>query len=74
MEFPPEWNVVSAEQFATAQPRAAGILGMELLVQARPNGRMLDHFRMSLGGQPDPGCELPACQPGQHTKGQDVAR
>jgi hypothetical protein len=50
MEFPPEWNVVNAEQFAKAQPRAAGNLGMELLVQARPNGRMLDHFRVSLGG------------------------
>jgi hypothetical protein len=50
MEFPPEWNVVSADQFATAQPRAAGDLGMELLVQARLNGRMLDHFRVSLGG------------------------
>jgi hypothetical protein len=50
MEFPPEWLVVEADQFATAQPRSAGRLGMELLVQARPNGRMLDHFRVSLGG------------------------
>jgi hypothetical protein len=50
MDFPPEWTLLPADQFATAQPRAAGDLGMELLVQARPNGRMLDHFRVSLGG------------------------
>jgi hypothetical protein len=50
MEFPPDWNVVEAEQFSTAQPRAAGLLGMELLIQARPNGRMIDHFRVTLGG------------------------
>jgi hypothetical protein len=50
MEFPPEWTLLPADQFATAQPRSAGELGMELLVQARPNGRMLDHFRVSLGG------------------------
>jgi hypothetical protein len=31
-------------------PRAAGELGAELLVQARPNGRMLDHFRVTMGG------------------------
>jgi hypothetical protein len=50
MEFPPAWNVVDADQFASAQPRAAGQLGMDLLVQARPNGRMLDHYRVTLGG------------------------
>jgi hypothetical protein len=50
MEFPPEWSLLAAEQFATAQPRSAGELGMELMVQARPNGRMMDHFRVSLGG------------------------
>jgi hypothetical protein len=50
MEFPPAWNVVEADQFASAQPRAAGQLGMDLLVQARPNGRMLDHYRVTLGG------------------------
>jgi hypothetical protein len=50
MEFPPEWSLLAAEQFATAQPRLAGKLGMELMVQARPNGRMMDHFHVSLGG------------------------
>jgi hypothetical protein len=50
MEFPPEWTLLAADQFATAQPRSPGELGVELMVQARPNGRMMDHFRVSLGG------------------------
>jgi hypothetical protein len=50
MEFPPNWQIFEAEEFASAMPRAAGELGAELLVQARPNGRMLDHFRVTMGG------------------------
>jgi hypothetical protein len=51
MEFPPEeWDVFPGEEFNSAAPRAAGALNMELLVQARPNGRMLDHFRIGLSG------------------------
>jgi hypothetical protein len=50
MEFPAKWECFEAEQFSSAQPRSAGELGMELLVQVRPNGRMLDHFRIALGG------------------------
>jgi hypothetical protein len=50
MEYPPQWECFPADQFSTAQPRAAGELGMELLMQVRPNGRMLDHFRVTLGG------------------------
>jgi hypothetical protein len=50
MEFPPSWRVFEAEEFSSAMPRAAGELGAELLVQVRPNGRMLDHFRVTLGG------------------------
>jgi hypothetical protein len=51
MEFPPEvWDVFPGEDFNSAAPHAAGALNMELLVQARPNGRMLDHYRVSLSG------------------------
>jgi hypothetical protein len=50
MDFPPKWECFPADQFSSAQPRAAGELGLELLVQVRPNGRMLDHFRVVLGG------------------------
>ena len=50
MEFPPEWEVFPAEDFNTAGPRAAGECGMELLAQMRPNGRVLDHYRVTLGG------------------------
>jgi hypothetical protein len=50
MDYPPKWQVFNMEQFATAQPRSPGDLGAEVAVQARPNGRMLDHFRVTLGG------------------------
>jgi hypothetical protein len=50
MEFPPGWQIFESDQFSSATPRAAGELGAELLVQARPNGRMLDHFRVTMGG------------------------
>ena len=50
MEFPPEWEVMAADDFTTARPRNAGFCGMELLAQVRPNGRILDHYRVSLGG------------------------
>ena len=50
MEFPPDWEVMAADDFTTARPRNAGLCGMELLAQVRPNGRILDHYRVSLGG------------------------
>ena len=50
MEFPCNWNVFPAEDFGTAAPRQPGETGMELFVQVRPNGRMLDHFRIGFGG------------------------
>ena len=50
MDFPPEWVVLPAEDFTTAAPRNPGICGMELLAQIRPNGRILDHFCVSLDG------------------------
>jgi len=50
MEFPGEWNVFPMEDYATAVPRDPGQLGMELMAQVRPNGRILDHYRITLGG------------------------
>jgi phosphoribosylformylglycinamidine (FGAM) synthase-like amidotransferase family enzyme len=50
MEFPATWVVFQAEDFATADVRAPGPAGMEVMAQMRPNGRLLDHFRVVLGG------------------------
>jgi len=51
MEFPAtEWIVLPDEEFELAAARDPGQLGVDLLVQARPNGRLLDHFRLVVGG------------------------
>jgi hypothetical protein len=51
MEFPPTgWEVFEAKDFTTAAPRMAGEAVMELMAQARPNGRCMDHWRIGLGG------------------------
>jgi hypothetical protein len=50
MDFPPVYSVFPAEQFLTAAPRSPGALGVELLAQVRPNGRIIDHYRLVLGG------------------------
>ena len=51
MEFPPaSWDVFPAADFETTGPRDPGELGVELMVQARANGRLLDHFRITVGG------------------------
>ena len=51
MEFPPEdWPCFAAEEFELAVPRDPGELGMEVMAQARPAGRILDHLRTALGG------------------------
>ena len=50
MEFPPQWVIVEAEDFNLAALRDPGDLGMELLAQVRTNGRVMDHFRVALGG------------------------
>jgi hypothetical protein len=50
MEFPVTWVVFQAEDFATTEVRAPGSTGMEVMAQMRPNGRLLDHFRVVLGG------------------------
>ena len=50
MNFPAVWEIFPVENFGTATPRNPGVLGMELCAQVRPNGRILDHFRVTLGG------------------------
>ncbi len=51
MEFPPsEWFVFPSIDFGTGQARNPGELGAELLLQVRPNGRAVDHWRLALGG------------------------
>ncbi len=51
MEFPPnQWEIFPSEDFDLAVPRDPGELGVELMAQARPNGRIQDHFRLALGG------------------------
>jgi len=51
MEFPPTgWEIFGAEDFETAAPRVAGDAVMELMAQIRPNGRVMDHWRVAIGG------------------------
>jgi hypothetical protein len=40
MEFPSDWAVFNADEFGTAAPRSHGEAVMELMIQARPNGRL----------------------------------
>ncbi len=54
MEFPADkksWNVFPIEEFDSAQARDPGGLGLEVMAQIRDNGRLLDHFRVALGGR-----------------------
>jgi len=51
MEFPPEdWPMFPAADFELAVPRDPGALGIEVMAQARVNGRIVDHFRVAVGG------------------------
>jgi hypothetical protein len=51
MEFPPEsYDVFDSELFETARARLAGDAVMEVMLQMRPNGRCLDHYRIALDG------------------------
>jgi hypothetical protein len=51
MEFPPEtYDVFEADQFKTARARLTGDAVMEVMLQMRPNGRCLDHYRIALDG------------------------
>ena len=51
MEFPrTDWVIFKAEDFGTAEVRGPGELGVELLAQARPSGRVIDHWSLVIGG------------------------
>ncbi len=51
MEFPrTDWVIFKAEDFGTAAVRDPGELGVELLAQARPSGRVIDHWSLVIGG------------------------
>lgn len=50
MEYPPDWEIFDGDEFTTATPRDPGELGLEVKVQVRTNGRMLDHYQLGLGG------------------------
>lgn len=51
MEFPPPaWAIFPADDFGVAGPRAPNELGFELLAMVRPNGRIVDHWRLAVGG------------------------
>ena len=51
MEFPTDvWDIFDTQEFDLAVPRESGQAVMELMVQLRPNGRAVDHFRVALGG------------------------
>jgi len=51
MEFPPdEWACFPIEDYEAAVPRNPGTLGIEVMAQMRNDGRVVDHFRVALGG------------------------
>jgi len=50
MEFPADRTVIPKDNFDLAVPRIEGLLTMELLAELRPSGRVLDPFRISVGG------------------------
>jgi len=51
MEFPvDDWVCFPMADFELAAARNPMECGVELMVQARPNGRILDHVRLVLGG------------------------
>jgi len=51
MDFPPdEWLVFAAADFGTAQARSPGEHGAEIMAEIRANGRIMDHWRISVGG------------------------
>ena len=51
MEFPTEeWDIFEANDFETAPSRTASDLSVEVMAQIRPNGRIMDHWRVATGG------------------------
>ena len=50
MEFPGRWDLFQMEEFTIAYPRNPGEAGLEVMVQARDNGRLIDHVCVTLHG------------------------
>jgi hypothetical protein len=50
MEFPGRWDVFPIEEYATAIARSPGKAGVEVMAQARANGRLVDHFKVTVNG------------------------
>ncbi len=50
MEFPGRWDVFPMEEYSTAIARSPGKAGMEVMAQARANGRLVDHFKVTVNG------------------------
>lgn len=51
MDFPSsDWEFFPSEDFGTAEVRSPGVLGAEVFAQQRPNGRIMDHWSIRLGG------------------------
>jgi len=50
MEFPGRWDVFSMEEYPTAIARSPGKAGIEVMAQARANGRLVDHFKVTVNG------------------------
>ena len=51
MDFPSnDWEYNDLDDFETAPTNVTGDYTFELYVQLRPSGRILDHFRVVLGG------------------------
>jgi hypothetical protein len=50
MDFPPTWVVLPAEDYELATPRIEWDLTAEVMAQVRRTGRILDHFKIVIGG------------------------
>ncbi len=50
MDFPAVWTVLATDKYETATPRIMGDGTMEICAQLRPSGRILDNFRVAIGG------------------------
>jgi hypothetical protein len=50
MEFPGRWDMFPMEEYPTAIARSPGKAGMEIMAQARANGRLVDHFKVTVNG------------------------
>ena len=51
MEFPTEdWDIFEAAEFETAAARMPSELCIEIMAQVRPNGQIMDHWRVATGG------------------------